>query len=87
MLKPSTPHWQQSSQSCRPSPPPLCVRQDPAGQLAQLVAAEHLLGVALPGRVREAPLLLKALYDEDLAEEELIVAWCVLRRLVRVTWG
>lgn len=41
------------------------------------MAVEHLLGVALPERVKEAPLLLKALYDEDLAEEELIVAWWV----------
>jgi translation initiation factor 5 len=48
---------------------------DAAGQLAQLVAAEHLMGVAAPGRVREAPLLLKAMYDADLAEEDLIVAW------------
>ena len=49
--------------------------QDAAGQLAQLVAVEHLVGVALPGRVKEAPLLLKALYDEDLAEEDLVMAW------------
>ncbi len=48
---------------------------DPAGQLAQLVAMEHLLGVTLEGRSREAPLVLKALYDADLAEEDLIVAW------------
>jgi translation initiation factor 5 len=48
---------------------------DPAGQLAQLVAMEHLLGVTLEGRAREAPLVLKALYDADLAEEDLIVAW------------
>ncbi|KAH7622711.1 hypothetical protein Ndes2526B_g03547 [Nannochloris sp. 'desiccata'] len=48
---------------------------DPAGQLAQLVAMEHLLGVTLEGRSREAPLVLKALYDADLADEDLIVAW------------
>jgi translation initiation factor 5 len=48
---------------------------DAAGQLAQLVACEHLLGVAAPGRVKEAPLVLKALYDADLAEEALIAAW------------
>jgi translation initiation factor 5 len=48
---------------------------DAAGQLAQLVAMEHLLGVTLEGRSREAPLVLKALYDADLAEEDLIVAW------------
>jgi translation initiation factor 5 len=48
---------------------------DAAGQLAQLVACEHLLGVAAPGRVKEAPLVLKALYDADLAEEALVAAW------------
>ena len=49
--------------------------RDAAGQLAQLVAAEKLLGTVLPGRVREGPLVLKALYDEDLVEEGLIFAW------------
>jgi len=48
---------------------------DASGQLAQLVAAEHLLGVTLHGRAREAPLVLKALYDADLVEEDLILAW------------
>lgn len=48
---------------------------DAAGQLAQLVAVEYMLGVGLEGRVREAPLVLKTLYDEDLAEEDLILAW------------
>ena len=28
-----------------------------------------------PERVKEAPLILKALYDLDLADEEVIVAW------------
>lgn len=48
---------------------------DAAGQLAQLVALEHLLGVTLRARVKEAPLVLKAMYDADLAEEDLILAW------------
>lgn len=48
---------------------------DAAGQLAQLVAAEHILGMYLSGRARETPLVLKAMYDEDLVEEDLIVAW------------
>ena len=48
---------------------------DQAGQLSQLVAAEHLVGVAAPGRVRETPLMLKAMYDADLVEEDLILAW------------
>ncbi|EFN56072.1 hypothetical protein CHLNCDRAFT_145571 [Chlorella variabilis] len=48
---------------------------DPASQLAQLVALEHLLAVELPERSREAPLVLKALYDSDVVAEELILAW------------
>jgi translation initiation factor 5 len=48
---------------------------DPSGQLAQLVAMEALVGVDQPARAKEAPLVLKALYDADLAGEELIVAW------------
>jgi translation initiation factor 5 len=31
--------------------------------------------VTLPERVKEAALLLKVLYDEDLAEEEVVLAW------------
>lgn len=66
------------------SPPPparlpthrSCYPQDPAHQLAQLVALEHLLAVRLPGRVREAPLAYKALYDEECVPEPLILAWC-----------
>lgn len=49
--------------------------QDAAGQLGQLVAVEKLVGVTLPARVREAPLVIKALYDLDLVEEDLILAW------------
>jgi translation initiation factor 5 len=52
---------------------------DPAGQLAQLVAVEHFVGVAAPGRAKEAPLVLKAMYDADLAEEGLILAWFAKR--------
>jgi translation initiation factor 5 len=49
--------------------------QDPASQLAQLVALEHLLAVTLPERAKEAPLALKALYDADVIAEELMLAW------------
>ena len=31
--------------------------------------------VAAPDRVKEVALALKAMYDEDLAEDEIIVAW------------
>ncbi|CAK0738548.1 hypothetical protein CVIRNUC_001058 [Coccomyxa viridis] len=48
---------------------------EPALQLAQLVALERLLGVHLPERTKEAALVLQALYDEDIVEEDLIVAW------------
>ncbi|KAI7841802.1 hypothetical protein COHA_004525 [Chlorella ohadii] len=51
------------------------VAADPASQLAQLVALEHLAGVTLADRVREVPLVLKALYDEDIVPEPLILAW------------
>ena len=49
--------------------------QDQTSQLAQLVALEHLLGVALPERAREASLALKALYDAEVVPENLILAW------------
>ena len=39
------------------------------------MALEHLVGVALAERVKETPLVLKALYDEDVVPEPLILAW------------
>ena len=42
---------------------------DAPAQLAQLLALEWLLGVGMPEKLKEAPLAIKVLYDEDIAEE------------------
>lgn len=42
---------------------------DAPAQLAQLLALEWLLGVGMPDKLKEAPLAIKVLYDEDIAEE------------------
>ena len=48
---------------------------DAPGQLALLVGLEWLCASGAPARQKEAALALKALYDEDLAEEEIVLAW------------
>lgn len=48
---------------------------EPSAQLSQLLALEHLLAVTLPERMREAPLVLKQLYDCDVIPEHLVTAW------------
>nr|BCL66175.1 eukaryotic translation initiation factor 5 [Volvox reticuliferus] len=49
--------------------------QDAQSQLAQLIALEYVLAVAAPGRMREAPYALKTLYELDLVDEDVILAW------------
>ena len=39
------------------------------GSRSQLLALEWLLGVGMPDKLKEAPLAVKALYDEDIADE------------------
>lgn len=53
----------------------LALAQDAPGQLAQLIALEYFLAVRAPERCKETPLVLKIMYDEDLADEEVILAW------------
>lgn len=48
---------------------------DAALQLASLVAFEYVVALLQPERMKEAALALKAMYDEDLAEEDIILAW------------
>ncbi len=42
---------------------------DVFGVRLQLLALEWLLGVGMPDKLKEAPLAVKALYDEDIADE------------------
>jgi len=48
---------------------------DAPGQLALLVALEWLCAAGAPARMKEAAFALKALYDEDLADEDIVLAW------------
>jgi hypothetical protein len=46
--------------------------------MAQLLALEWLLGVGMPDKLKEAPLAVKALYDEDVADEVSTLAYALL---------
>ena len=48
---------------------------DEAGQKLLLACLEHMLTEEEPSLLPKAPLLLKCLYDEDILEEESIIAW------------
>lgn len=41
----------------------------------QVIALEYVCATAAPDRLKELPLMLKAMYDEDLADDEIILAW------------
>jgi translation initiation factor 5 len=49
--------------------------KDRPSQLAQLIALEHLFAVTAPNRMKELPAALKALFDLDIVEDEIIIAW------------
>lgn len=48
---------------------------EPKDQLAQLIGIEYVLGYVLPDRCAEGSLLLNALYEEEVLDGELIIAW------------
>nr|BAU61600.1 eukaryotic translation initiation factor 5 [Gonium pectorale] len=49
--------------------------QDAQSQLAQLIAFEYVLAAVAPERVKEAPFVLKALYELDVLDDDVILAW------------
>jgi translation initiation factor 5 len=48
---------------------------DPASQLAQLMAMESILAQGSAKARKETPLALKFLYEEDIIDEEIIIGW------------
>ncbi|KAK9867369.1 hypothetical protein WJX84_001792 [Apatococcus fuscideae] len=48
---------------------------DPASAMAELIALEHFVGVAAPKKIKEVAGALQALYDEEIVDEALILAW------------
>ncbi len=48
---------------------------DESGQKLFLACLEHMLTEEEPSLLPKAPLVMKALYDEDILEEESIIAW------------
>jgi len=51
-------------------------QQPTANYLLTIVVPVSLcVQVGCPDKAREAPLALKELYDEDMAEEDIIIAW------------
>lgn len=48
---------------------------DASKQVAQLVALEYLLVKVLPGKIKQTAAALKALYEEDVVVEDVLLAW------------
>ncbi|KAK9821544.1 hypothetical protein WJX74_010008 [Apatococcus lobatus] len=51
------------------------VAVDPASAMAELIALEYFVGVTASARVKEVAGALQVLYDEDIVDEALILAW------------
>lgn len=49
--------------------------EEPKDQLAQLIGLEFVLSMMISDRMKELPQILKVLYDEDIIDEDVIVAW------------
>jgi len=49
--------------------------KDAPGQIAQLIALENFLGVTNPGQIKSIPQVLTALYENDIVEDDIILAW------------
>jgi translation initiation factor 5 len=53
----------------------LALKRDDKHQASNLIALEHYLTQVEPDRLVEMPFLLKMLYEEDLVEDQVIIAW------------
>lgn len=49
--------------------------EDPAHQLAQMIAFEALVAKKLKTKMREVPLVLKLMFEEDIIDEAIIIGW------------
>lgn len=49
--------------------------ETPPHQLAQMIAFEVLISKKLKSKIREVPLVLKMMFEEDIIDEAIIIAW------------
>jgi translation initiation factor 5 len=49
--------------------------ETPAHQLAQMIAFEVLISKKLKSKIREVPLVLKMMFEEDIIDEAIIIGW------------